>query len=169
MSTHNMFSWRSKKYIYLIYLLSGDIQRHSPFDSPRKMFFAWCLILNENILFWLTISYQITFVFLFLCFVLQICILKLNLWPKIGLTYAISIVKWFFGIFVCENMFYFSFLILNYWCLTTILWQFHKKWTSGTYWKSASNLPTLQISAYKFAFIFTMGKVKIFDFLKTND
>ena len=41
-----------------------------------------------------------------------------------------------------------------------------KKITNGTCWKSASKLPTLQISA----FIFTMGKSeKIWFFLKTND
>ena len=41
--------------------------------------------------------------------------------------------------------------------------------TSGTGWKSGSKLPTLQISAW-FCFIFTVGeKVKIFDFLQTND
>ena len=31
--------------------------------------------------------------------------------PKIGLTYAISIVKWIFGIYVSENVFSFLFLL----------------------------------------------------------
>ena len=82
--------------------------------SLGKTFFAWCFILNENILFWLTIPYQEPFVFSVSVFYFQICTLKLNLSPEIGLTYAISIVKWFFGIFVLVNIFYFSLLNLNY-------------------------------------------------------
>ena len=35
----------------------------------------------------------------------QIFTQKLKLWPKVGLTYAISIVKLFFGIFVLESIF----------------------------------------------------------------
>ena len=68
--------------------------------SQGKVFFAWGFILNENILFWQTISYQKPFVFSVSVFCSQICTLKFNLSPKIGLTYAISIVKRFFGIFV---------------------------------------------------------------------
>ena len=82
-------------------------------SSLGKTFFAWRFILNENILLWLTISYQKPFVFSVSVFCSQICTLKLNLSPKIGLTYAISIVKWFFGIFVLVNIFYFSLLNLN--------------------------------------------------------
>ena len=52
-------------------------------------------ILNENILFLLTISYQKLFVFSVSVVCSQVFTLKLNLQPKIGLTYAISIVKWF--------------------------------------------------------------------------
>ena len=40
--------------------------------------------------------------------------LKLNLWPKISLTYAISIVKWFFLEFLCKKIF------LAFLCLTWI-------------------------------------------------
>ena len=105
--------------------------------SLGKTVFAWRFILNQNILFWLTISYQKPFVFSVSVFCSQIFTLKLNLRWKIGLTYAISIVKWFFEIFVRENIFYFSLLNLNYWCFTTILWKFQKKWTSRTSWKLA--------------------------------
>ena len=70
-----------------------------------KTFFAWRFILNENILFWLTISNQKPFVFSVSVFCSQIFTIKLNLWPKIDLTYAISIVKWFLGVFVLENIF----------------------------------------------------------------
>ena len=73
--------------------------------SLRKTFFAWHFILNGNILFWLTISYQKPFVFSVSVFCSQIFTLKLNLRPNIGLTYAISIVKWFFRIFVSEIFF----------------------------------------------------------------
>ena len=63
------------------------------FDITGKDIFAWHFILNENVLFCLTISYQKPFVFSVSVFCSQIFTLKLNLQPKIGLTYAISIVK----------------------------------------------------------------------------
>ena len=125
--------------------------------SLRKTFFAWRFILDENILFRLTISYQKPVVFSVSVFCSQIFKVKFNSRPKISLTYAVSIVKRIFGVYVYVNIFYFSLLNLNYWCFTTILWNFQKNWTSGTCWKSVFRLPTLQISAY-FAFIFTMGK-----------
>ena len=56
-------------------------------------FFAWHFILNEIFCSDLTISYQKPFVFSVSMFCSQIFTLKLNLRPKIGLTYAISIVK----------------------------------------------------------------------------
>ena len=52
--------------------------------SFGKTFFAWRFILNESVLFWLTISYQKPFVFSVAVFCSQICTLKLNLSPKIG-------------------------------------------------------------------------------------
>ena len=58
--------------------------------------FAWRIILNGNILFWLTISYQKPFLFSVPVFCSQIYALELSLRPKISLTYAISIVKRFF-------------------------------------------------------------------------
>ena len=76
--------------------------------SLGKTFFAWRFILNENILFWLTISYQKPFVFSVSVFCSQIFTLKLNLWPKIGLAYAISIVKWFFWNF-CRRKYFLLF------------------------------------------------------------
>ena len=115
--------------------------------SLRKTFFAWHFNSNENLLIWLTISYQKPFVFSVSVFYSQIFTLKLSLWPKIGLAFAISILKWFFGIFVWENIFHFSLLNLNYWCFGTILWKFQKNRTSGPCWKSSSKLPSLQISA----------------------
>ena len=61
--------------------------------SLGKTFFAWRFILNENLLFGPTISYQKPFVFSISVFCFQIFTLKLNLRLKVGLTYAVSIVK----------------------------------------------------------------------------
>ena len=80
--------------------ISVNSSIYCPFDISWKTFFAWHFILNKNILFWLTISSLKPFVFYVSVFCSQIFTQKLKLWPKVGLTYAISIVKWFFGIFV---------------------------------------------------------------------
>ena len=96
---------------------------YCPFDITwEDIFFAWHFILNENILFSLTISYQKPFVFSVSVFCSQICTLKFNLQWKIGLIYAISIVKWFFGFFFFSEDF-FTFLhwiwiidVLQYYC-----------------------------------------------------
>ena len=58
--------------------------------SLGKTFLAWRFILNENILFLLTISYQKPFVFDVSVFYSQIFTQKLKLRPKVSLTYAIS-------------------------------------------------------------------------------
>ena len=69
---------------------------YCPFDITRKDVFFLAFYFKWKYLFWMTISYQKPFVFSVCVFCSQICTLKLNLWPKIGMTYAISIVKWFF-------------------------------------------------------------------------
>ena len=58
------------------FLRRAEVNRiFCPFDISWKdvpiQIFAWHFILNENILFCLTISYQIHLSFLFLCFVLK--------------------------------------------------------------------------------------------------
>ena len=73
--------------------------------SLRKTFIAWRFILNEVILFWLTISYQKPFVFSASVFCSQICTPKLHLRPKLGLTYASSIVKVIFLNFCLRKYF----------------------------------------------------------------
>ena len=89
-------------------ILLEDLQRNNPIKfswnpstvlstSLGKTFVAWRFILNENILFWLTISYQKPFVFPVSVFCSQIFTLKLNLQPKVGMSYAIS--KMIFGNF----------------------------------------------------------------------
>ena len=59
----------------------------------ERRFFAWRFILNANILFWLATSCQKPFVFYVSVFCSQVFTQKLKLRPKVGLTYAISIVK----------------------------------------------------------------------------
>ena len=94
----SLFSLKNKKGIINMssadYILSSTSVftllsfRH---HSPGKMVFAWSFISNENILFWFTISYQELFVISVSAFCFQIFTLKLNLRPKFGLTYTISI------------------------------------------------------------------------------
>ena len=75
-------------------------QTYCPFDISWKDVFAWRFILNENILFWLTISNQKPFVFYVSVFCSQIFTQKLKLRTKVDLTYAISIVKCFCFVFL---------------------------------------------------------------------
>ena len=63
--------------------------------SLRKKFLALCFIFKENVLFCFLSE---TIVFSVSVFCSQI--LKLNLWPKVSLIYATSIVKRPFGIFI---------------------------------------------------------------------
>ena len=123
--------------------------------SLGKMCFAWHFILNEIICSnWPYLIFSVS------VFCYQICSLKLNLQPIFSLTYAITIVKWFFGFIYLFILFFFIFffffflfffffflLDLNYCCFTTILWKIQRNRTSETCWKSVSKLPTLQIPA----------------------
>ena len=136
--------------------------------SERRFFFAWRFILNENILFWLTISYQKPFVFSVSVFCSQICTLKLNLSPKIGLTYAISIVKWFFCNFCLSNLFLLFFAEFE-------LLMFHNNIVKISekieQLKLVENLPPSYLP-YKFLHNFhsflLWEKVKIFDFFENH-
>ena len=135
--------------------------------SLGKTFFAWRFILNENILFWLTISYQKPFVFPISVLCSQIFTLILNIRPKVGLTYAISIVKWFFGIFVVGNIFYFSLLKI-----IDVLQQYCENFRKIEQVELVKNLAPSYLP-YRFlhdlASFLLWEKVKIFDFLKTNN
>ena len=62
--------------------LFGKARTSVFFKSLGKPFFAWRFILNENILFWLAISYQKPFVLSVSTFCSQIFNLKLNLRPN---------------------------------------------------------------------------------------
>ena len=121
--------------------------------SFGKTFFVWRFILNKNILFWLPISHHKPFVFYVSVFGSQVFTQKLKLRPKDGCTYAISIVNWFFGIFVSENIFFLLFFtefeLLMFYNISEKLnkWNLLKIWLQVTYpaW---------------FGFIFSMGKIE---------
>ena len=88
--------------------------------SIRSLRFSPAAILI--ILFRLSISYQKPFVFYVSVFCSKIFTLELNSWEKLGLTYAISMVKRHFRIFIGENIFFqFSLVIFNHSCFRTML------------------------------------------------
>ena len=156
----------SKNFVIALTILSSR-------QRSESRFLLGVFILNENSLFWLTISYQKPFVFSVFVSCNQMCTLKLNLRPKIDLTYAVSTVKWFF--FIWEFFFFFFFFFF----FTEFKWlMFHnntvkiseKKWTSGTCWKSPSKLPSLPYRFLHNLHSFLLWeKVKRFEFLKINN
>ena len=129
-------------------------------NSSGTVFLAWCFILNKNILFWLTITYLKPFVFSVSVFSSQIFTLKLNLRPEMDLAYAISIIKWFFGI-----------LSKTIALLNSILLVFHNNTMKISKKMIKQNLMKicLQVTYPKYfctfcIHFFHMGNVKIFDF-----
>ena len=82
--------------------------------SFGKTFYAWCFILNENIFFWLTVSYQKTIChFPFLCFVLKyLTLIKLMAKNWSGLC------KWFFWKVWLWNIYIFLFFFAEFELLT---------------------------------------------------
>ena len=92
---------------YMTVVSEANASTHNASTSFGKTFFAWCFTLNGKNALWLTISYQKPFVVSVpaLCF-------QILIWPKMGLTYAISIVKWIFGFF-----FFFIIIIIIYFLL----------------------------------------------------
>ena len=123
MKYQSLFSWKNKKKIYFKISaecftqyskrLWDDLDEkkndganidsenidYYPFDITWKDVFAWRFILNEkkNILTDHILSETIFFFFSVSVSCSQIFSLKVNLNPKIGLTYTISIVKYFFN------------------------------------------------------------------------
>ena len=67
------------KTVYALQYITVIIEITVLSASLGKTFFVWHFILNENILFLLTISYQKTFVFYISVFCSQTFTLKLNL------------------------------------------------------------------------------------------
>ena len=68
----------SSRSVYVITLFLGRLSPQTVLStSLGKTFLAWLFILNENLLFWLTISYQKPFVFSFSVLCSQIVTLKL--------------------------------------------------------------------------------------------
>ena len=106
-----------------------------------KTFFVWRFILNENILFWFSISYQKPFVFSVSVFCSQIFTVKLNLWQEIGLTYAISIVKWFLG-FLSKKIF---FIFLRWILIIDVSKQHFENFRKNEQAELVENLPQIYL------------------------
>ena len=115
--------------------------------SLVKTCFAWHFILNENILFWLTILSETICLF---CF----CVLFSNMYPKIKFTakawsnqynFYSKVIFWNF----CLRIFFFSFLCWIW--IIDVSQQYSENFrtigTSESCWKSACKLPALQVSA----------------------
>ena len=72
-----------------------------------------------------------------------------------------------------ENIFYFSLLNLKYWCFTTILWKFQRKFSEKLHKQGLLKIclkVTYPIDFCIICFHFYYGeKVKRFDFLKSNE
>ena len=134
----HMFSWKNvsifrlkKKFPYLelCYCPFGILWK-DVFGLP--FYSKWeCFVLTDHILLG-------TICLSCFCSLFSNITVKLILRPKMGLTYAMSVVNWTFLTILLELSF-FS-LSLNKWCSITVLWKFQKIWTSGTCWKSASKL-----------------------------
>ena len=136
--------------------------------SFGKTFFAWRFILNENILFWLTISYQKPFVFYVSVFYFQIFTQKLKLRPKVGLIYAIYSTVIFFE-FLSKKIF-FTFLCWIW--IIDVLQQYCENFRKIEQMELVENLAPSYLP-YRFlhdlALFLLWEKVKIFDFFKTYD
>ena len=110
-----------------LFAKAGYIWDYCPFDITWEDIF--CLAFYLKWKYFILIDHillrTINSVFSLSVFCSQICTLKLNLQPKFGQTCNFYS-KVFFGIFVLGNIFNFFLLNLNYWCFTTILWNFRK-------------------------------------------
>ena len=124
-------------YLFVYLFCAYATTTYCAFDIPRKevfhsVFYSKCKnwVVTDNILSETT-------------FHVCVCALFLNTYCKIifyvqkWVTYAISIINWLFRIFVLQ-LFFFFYLISNYWCSITILWPFQQFWTTGLCWKLAS-------------------------------
>ena len=149
--------------------------------SLGKTLFAWRYILNENVLFWLTTSYEkkkinkITFVFSVSVFCAPIFNLKFNLRPKIKSTvknwsdlcnFYNKIIFLDFVDFLSEKTFFhFSLLNLNNRCFTTILWKIQKNWTSGTW-----NIHFYsRLEKWKYFFLKPVNRMKLWVYIVTTN
>ena len=134
---------------YLIVRLAPDSSDYCPFSISRKDVFCLAFYLKWKYFVLIDYTRILSETICLFCF----CVLFSNMYPKIKFIAK----KWsdlcnfyskvIFWNFCLSKYFYFALLNLNYWCFTTILWKFQKNWTSRTCWKSASKLPTQQISA----------------------
>ena len=123
-----------------------------------KTYFAWRFILNENILFWLTISYQKPFVFF--CF----CVLFSNMYPKIKFIakYWSDLCNFYskviFWNFCLSKYFYFSLPNLKYWLHNNIV-KLSEKMNKLNLLKICLQVTyRTNFCILQFSFMFTMGK-----------
>ena len=135
--------------------------------SHGKTFFAWRFILNENILFWLTISNQNPFVF-------SVSVLFSNIYIKIKLTakywsnlcnFYSKVIFWNFS----EKIF-FTFICWIW--IFDVPQQYCENFRKKEQVELVENLGPNYLP-YRFLYVLVSfllwEKVKIFDFLKTND
>ena len=124
--------------------------------------FDWRFILNESIFFWLSIIYQKPFVLSTSVFCSQIFTSKLNLRPKIGLTYGISLVKWFFLEFLSMKIF---FLFVCWIWISDVSQQYCENLRTSDQAELVENMPPSYLS-YRFLHnlhpLLLWEKVKIF-------
>ena len=141
---------------------------YCPFDITRKDVF--CLAFYFKWKYFVLSDYILSEPFVFSVFVFcsQICTLKLNLWTKIGLTYAISRVKWFLEFLIKKIVFKF---LCRIWIID-ISQQYCENFRKIEQAELVENLPPSYLP-YRFLHnlhsFLLWGKVKILDFLKTND
>ena len=134
---------------------------YCPIEITRKDGFCFAFY-NENILFWLTISYQIPFVCLVSVFCSQVCTLKLNLRPNISLTYCKVI-----NFEILSEKISFAFL---YWIwIIEVSQQYSKIFRQNEQAQLVQNLPASDLP-YRFLHnllsVLLHEKVKVCDFLK---
>ena len=142
---------------------------YCPFDITLKDVF--CLAFHFKWKYFVLIDHTLSETICLFCF----CVLFSNIYPKNK--FMAKIVSDLCN-FYSKVIFCFTFCLRKYFLLLFAEFELlmfpnnivklSKKWTSKTCWKSSLKLPTLQVSAL-IAFIFTMGKVKIFNLLKIND
>ena len=132
---------------------------------------SFCLAFYFKSKYYVLIDHILSETICLFCFCVcsQIFTLKLNLRPKICLTYAISIVKWFFLEFLFKKI---VFTFLCWIWIIDVSQQYCENFRKIEQVEHVENLAPRYLP-YRFlhdlASFLLWEKVKIFDFLKTND
>ena len=141
---------------------------YCPFGTLGKTVFAWRFILNENILSWLTTLLETICLF---CF----CVLFSNLYPKIKFTAKnLSDLcnyhsKKNFWIFLSKKIF---FTCLCWIWIIDVSQQYFENFRKTKQMELHENMPPCHLPnrfLHNLHVFLLWEKVKIFDFLKTND